>query len=449
MVNVASYRRRAAVSLVAWAAFFLLPATSGCRESPPANLLIVSLDTTRADRLGAYGYDRPTSPTLDQLAEQGALFRNAFTTAPSTLPAHSSLMTGLLPPGHGVRANGVFKLAEERNTLAEILSAHGFETGAVIGALPLDTSFGLAQGFDSYDGDFISGFSSNPGGEEGEWLGHQYHDFERRADDVTDRAIRWLEERQSRWFLFVHYFDPHLAYEPPGPWDARFEHPYDGEIAFADAELGRLLETVDELPGRTLIVLLSDHGEALGEHGEEAHNFYLYNSTLQVPLVIILDGAVEPGTTIEANVSLVDVRPTVLELLGLGDSDPIDGRSLAPALLSRGEPENGPVYGETLAPRFEQELPYLSRAVIDGDHKLIRSVTLGERKPEVSLELYDMRRDPAERTNLAGTETDLRDRLHRRLVAWSDRLEANAPRAERFDPDAETRRRLEALGYLK
>jgi arylsulfatase A-like enzyme len=341
---------------------------AGCTRPAADNLLFISFDTTRADHLGTYGYDAETSPNVDLLASKGAVFEHAFAHVPSTLPSHSSMFTGLLPPSHGVRCNGKFLLSPERLTLAEILRDEGFDTAAVLGAFPLERRFGLSQGFGLYDDEF------RPPTAEGDsriWLGHEYRDFERRADEVTDRALEWLEEREGPWFLFVHYFDPHAPYSPRGNWRSRFDSLYDAEIAFADHHLGQLVGALEGIEGRTLVVFTADHGESLGEHDEEQHGRYVYNATIHVPLVMVLEGTIQAGLRIEENVGHVDILPTVLEVLGVRTPAKLEGRSLASALGNGGQSEPAPVYRESLVFALETLQGIEVRSLISGDHKFV------------------------------------------------------------------------------
>jgi arylsulfatase A-like enzyme len=421
---------------------------SGCTRPAADNLLFVSFDTTRADHLSAYGYSRVTSPTVDGLAERGALFTSAYSHVPSTLPAHSTMFTGLLPPQHGVRCNGKFRLPESRRTLAEILADAGFDTGAVVGAFPMAKRFGIAQGFTTYDDDFATsaltakrrkGRMDNPGF----WIGHEFVDFERGADEVTDRAINWLEGRKPRWFLFAHYFDAHWPYEPAEGWGPMYESPYDAEIAYADAHLGRLLDKVATMPGRTLIVFTADHGEGLGDHGEAMHNRFLYDTTIRVPLVMALDGAVQANRRIDASVGHVDLLPTVLEFLGVPVPEGLAGRSLVP-LLNGGVLPARPVYAETLVPKLERPLGIEVRAWIEAPYKLTRTETpAGER-----VELYNLVADPGELTDLSRSQEGVAARMGERLATERDRLENSAPTPESIVVDPATEARLKSLGYL-
>ncbi len=427
----------------------LVAALVACAEPSADNLLFVSFDTTRADRLSSYVYARTTSPAVDSLAKRGVRFARAYTHVPSTLPAHSTMFTGLLPSEHGVRCNGKFRLPAERTTLAEILAGRGFETGAILGAFPLDSRFGLDQGFATYDDDFASsamtaerrkGRMDDPGF----WIGHDFVDFERGADEVSERALSWLAGREKRWFLFLHYFDAHWPYEPADAVAASHDSAYDAEIAYADHQLGRVLDAVEHMPGRTLVVFTADHGEGLGEHGEALHNRYLYDSTLRVPLVIALDGEWPHGKVIENPVGHVDLTPTLLELLGVRATATMTGRSFASLLAGKFEASRL-VYAETLIPTLERPLGIEVRALVVGRHKLVRTDTVGG---GVALELYDLLADPAETSSLARTQSETLRDLAARLEAERARLERTAAVPEPLAVDEGTELRLKSLGYL-
>ena len=433
----------------ALAIFVLATPLAGCTRPAADNLLFITFDTTRADHLSAYGYRRMTSPAIDSLAKRGAHFMRAYSQVPSTLPAHSTMFTGLLPPEDGVRCNGKYRLSAARTTLAETLAAEGFDTGAILGAFPLDSRFGLDQGFAVYDDDFASsaltakrrkGRMDDPGF----WIGHEFVDFERGADEVTGRALNWLAERKRPWFLFVHYFDAHWPYEPPEAFAGAQDSAYDAEIASADFELGRLLDAVERMPGRTLIVFTADHGEGLGEHGEQLHNRFLYDSTLHVPLVIVLDGKVAHGLKVEDPVGHVDLFSTVLELLGVRAASPPSGRSLVPLLEGKSLPPR-PVYAETLVPTLERPQGIEVRAWIDGREKLIRTDTIGG---EVRIELYDLVADPQEISDLSRVDPKRTRALLDALDAERARLEKSAVPPEALAVDEGTEQRLKSLGYL-
>jgi arylsulfatase A-like enzyme/Flp pilus assembly protein TadD len=298
------------------------------------SVVLVSLDTCRADRLGCYGYGSAATPTLDSLAASGALFLACYTTAPLTLPAHASLLTSELPPRHGVRDNGFYYLEDRATTVAEVLSSSGFRTGAVVGGYPVSAHYGLAQGFQVYDDRLPGG---RPSGLE---LGYP----ERRADVVTDKALSILRRLSaSSFFLWVHYFDPHAPYEPPSQW-AQLP-PYDGEIAYVDAQLSRLLAAV---PARALVIVTADHGEGLGDHGEDTHGSFLHETTTRVPLIISGPG-VSAGSVVRQVVSLIDVGPCILEWCGVPSPSGWQGATLWPLL--KGETGSArPAYFETFHP---------------------------------------------------------------------------------------------------
>jgi arylsulfatase A-like enzyme len=243
------------------------------------NVLLVTLDTTRADHLRAYGNTAIETPILDGLARRGVLFAEAVTPSPSTLPAHSSILSGLYPFRHGARANGTFRLGDEIRTLAEVMRGAGYQTGAVISAFVLDGRFGLTQGFDDYDDDLSTGVK------------YSRHMFRERPAELTaEVASAWLEEhaQKGRFFYWAHFFDPHATYLPPEPYRSRYAvDPYMGEIAYADERLGRLLEKLEALGvrDRTLVVVTADHGEGRGQHGEMTHSLLVYDGTLHVPLI--------------------------------------------------------------------------------------------------------------------------------------------------------------------
>ena len=383
-------------------------------EDPPTNLLLVSIDTLRADRIGSYGYPGAQTPVIDELATRGLRFDDVSSVAPITAPAHASLFTGLYPPRHGVRSNGLAPLPSEVETLAERLQGAAWSTGAIIGGFPLKERFGFSQGFDTYDDD----------------LG-QDSDAERTADRVSDLALRWLGERKGDqpFFLFLHYFDPHADYRPPDAFQDLA--PYDGEIAFVDREIGRVLDHLKEhqLLERTLVALVSDHGESLGEHGEPTHAVFVYQSTLAVPLILSGPG-VPRGEVRDTPVSLVDVPATLLERLGVaplsGDGQP---------LLTDDVPPTRPLYFESLLPAIEFRWAPL--------HGLRRGSLKWIAAPRP--ELYDLDRDPAETQNLGSSApeaTPLANSLKEMQEGWPDRTRVS------LEDDPDTRDALESLGYL-
>jgi arylsulfatase A-like enzyme/Flp pilus assembly protein TadD len=405
---------------------------SGCSRSPtgpPTSVLLVTIDTLRADRVGAFGGPPELTPHLDRLASKGARFEAAWAASPLTLPSHASLMTGLWPPRHGLRDNGQGALPSAVPTLAQALSLGGRRSAAFVGAFVLDRRFGLDRGFASYDDEIPKG----PGARTG-------IDAERPGRVVVDRALAWLEASgPSPFFLWVHLYDPHAPYDPPAPFRERFPgRPYDGEVAAADAEVGRLLEALERrgLASSTVVAVAADHGEALGDHGEPTHGLLLYEPTLRVPMIVRAPG-VAPGTRVGAPVSLVDLGPTVAGLAGTawpaGES-PRDGRDLSRELRAGREPEGADLYAETEYPRVFGWSPLA--AVRRGPHKYIQAP-----RPE----LYRLDSDPGERRDLLAGERRLAAELSGRTREIREAARSAAPAAG--DP-AETLARLASLGYL-
>jgi len=391
------------------------------------SVLLVSIDTLRADHVGVYGAVEAQTPRLDALAATGARFDTAVAPAPLTLPSHASLLTGLDPPRHGVRHNGVYRLAAGIETLAERFRAAGHATGAVTGAVVLARRYGLDQGFESYDDGASSGRSGAGGF------------LERDAAEVTDRALEWLASAPRPFFLWVHYYDPHHDYRPPSPFAERFAaSPYDGEIAYVDQELGRLLDGLEGGASRreTLVLVTADHGESLGEHGESTHSYTLYDAVLRVPL--ILRGAGVPrGRVVASLVRTVDVAPTLLALAGLPALAEIDGESLTAYLRDGPPPPARLAYAETLATRIEQGWSPLFALRSE------RHLFVSAPRPE----LYEVRADPAELENLLGSDPE---RARPAMERLSRALEKRMAAPEQETPLAvsgESLEQLRALGY--
>lgn len=401
----------------------------GLRRAPrPASVLLITLDTTRADHLGCYGRAGDPTPNLDALASHGVTFRQAYSHVPLTFPSHTSMLTGRLPTHHGVRDNGGFVLGADVPTLAERFAAAGHRTGAFVSAFVLDHRFGLARGFATYHDRVPPPLAADQGDPSGRSV---------RAAETVDRALSWLGAEPARpFFLWVHLFDPHHPYEPPEPFATRYaQDPYAGEIAYMDAELGRLLKAVADRGGPPILVaVMGDHGEGLGDHEEMTHGYFIYGNTQHVPLLLSLPGALPEGLSIEGLARGVDLAPTLLELAGLPSLPQADGTSLVPSLTSRRTGDAGPVYLESYQPRFwwgAQELLGLRSG---------RWLFVEAPRPE----LYDVAADPGERSNLAALRPAELESLRQRLRALAA---GGAPGpGPRMDP--ETERNLEALGYL-
>lgn len=425
--------------------FLALAPLMACRPEapPPRNLLLISIDTLRADHVGAYGAQGVQTPNLDRLAREGARFAAMSSAVPLTLPSHATLLTGLLPPLHGLRVNGAGRLPPDVPTLAERLSSAGFDTAAFVGAFVLDHRFGLDRGFAVYD----DAVAREAGGQAPRL------EAERPANEVVDRALAWLGQRPrggaQGFFLFVHLYDAHAPYAPPEPWRSRFAgRPYDGEIAFADAQLGRLLEALaarGELDA-TLVAAVADHGESLGEHGEDTHGLLLYEPALHVPLLLRSPGRVPAGQVVSSEASLVDLAPTLAALLGqswptpgqptagqpaAGELTQGRGRDLSP-LLAGGSLPPRPVYAETEYPAAFGWSPLA--AARENGKKLILS-------PRPAL--FDLAADPGEKQD----RKDAERRALRGLEETIAELRAAARPVAAGEIDPESRRQLASLGY--
>ncbi len=416
------------------AALVLAIATSSaCRlgHPRPAGILVITLDTTRADHLGCYGDASAVTPNLDALAKEGVRFDQAMAAVPVTLPSHSTMFTGLYPPTHGVRYNGMFRLGETSVTLAERLREAGFTTGAVPAAYAVSAKSGLAQGFDTY-----RDLYSEPG------AATLSVDAIRSAEDVVKLGLETIHAAGPKpFFVWLHFYDPHYPYVPPFPYSSRFrDHPYDGEIAYVDAQLGALFAALknDGLWDRIVVVVAGDHGEGLYQHGERLHSQLAYESTLRVPLLIKAPGAAT-GTVVREPVTLADVSPTVLELAGLPVPSGLDGISLRQALRN-GKAPIRPIYFESLAGSLAFGWSPIE-GVRRGKWKVIRG-----KDPE----LYDLDADPHETNNLAGVDAPTAADLTALLDADLSRWKASAAPATTTEApvDAEALARLASLGYV-
>ncbi len=399
--------------------------SGGCGDVRPRagqNLLVITVDTLRADRLGAYGYSKANTPNIDRMSSQGVVFEQAIAQVPVTLPSHASLFTGLVPPTHGVRDNTYFRLDDQARTLAEILKERGYQTAAFVSAFVLDGSFGLDQGFDVYDDEVAQG---------AETAGIV---AERRGELVSRSFASWVEKRSSDrpFFAWLHYFDPHLPYAPPAPYPAG----YDGEIAYVDAQVGRVLETIETsgLGENTLVVFTSDHGESLGEHGEKSHGFFVYDATLRVPLILKSAASIPEGERVATAVRTIDILPTALEALEIPVPEEVQGRSLLS--LARGDAAEIPsAYAECYVSELNfRWAPLL--ALREGGYKYIEAP-----RPE----LYDLSADPGETKNLLAEDPERAQGMRARLSELVEGLPSSF--SSRSQPDPETIARLRSLGY--
>jgi arylsulfatase A-like enzyme/Tfp pilus assembly protein PilF len=408
--------------------FRIIRPTAGVKKDPGLNVLIITLDTTRADRLGCYGYPEAGTPSLDALAAGGVRFENAICQVPLTGPSHCSLFTGAYPFVHQVHNNGSYILPPEIQTLAETLNSSGRATAAFVSSFSVDSRFGLGRGFDVYDDNFAAGqpFKSL--------------NAERRADEVYAPFARWLDvHKADRFFAWVHFFDPHIPYDPPSPYKERFaSDPYDGEIAFMDEHVGKIVDKLreDGLLQRTLVIIAGDHGEAFGEKEEMGHGVFLYEPTMRVPLIFYAENRLPRGRVVGSRVRLIDIPASVLDMLGLPGLKDSQGTSLLPYIQGKRKDDQSS-YIETYYPRENYGWSELV-GLLRGEWKYIRA-------PRE--ELYDLKRDPKEEKNLAGAKPD----IVRDMGAGLDKLVRESPspsRAEKKTLTGEEAERLRALGYV-
>ncbi len=394
------------------------------------NILLITIDTLRADRLGAYGFKEINTPNIDGLAKDGVLFEDATSHVPLTLPSHTSIMTGLFPSNHGVHDNGGFHVSPSQQTIAEVLKQNGFQTGAFVGAFVLDSSWGLNQGFNTYFDHFELPKEERVG----------LASIQRKADDVYKNAKTWLDQHQKeRFFLWVHFYDPHSPYEPPETYDHMYPgRPYIAEIAYTDSVVGKLLSELDKtgIRDKTVILLAGDHGESLGEHRESTHAFFVYDATLHVPMILSIPDHKFRGKRISKQVRLVDVFPTVLQLAGVSVPENIQGRSLLHYVLSSDNTKSPPSYAECYYPQYHFGWSRLL-SLRDGNYKYIDTS-----KPE----LYDLKNDPQELNNLYTQKNDIAIQLRAELkkIEIATSQAAMQPGAI----DDETHEKLASLGYV-
>ncbi len=411
-------------SVLLWAPAVLAAA------GPSPNVVVITIDTLRADHLGCYGYKQIRTPNIDALAAEGARFERAYTPVPVTLPAHTVIFTGTYPMLSGMHDFAANKLSPTQPTLASVLKEQGYTTGAVIGSAVLDSRFGLNHGFDFYYDhfDFNRLQESN------------LDEMERPGNVVADVTLDWLGKNyQKKFFLWMHLYDPHYPYRPPPPYrDEYKDRLYDGEIAFADAQVGRLIRFLKEkgLYRNTLIVLTGDHGESLGEHGEKTHGFFIYNATLHVPVIFHLPGGVSAKTMPEL-VSLADLMPTVLKALKIEAPPQVQGRNLLPLMAPRKEDESRSLYGETFLPRLHFNWSELRGVETENYH------FIDAPKPE----LYDLTKDAGETQNLFPQKKAVAEEMRARLATLIRQYSAGQELAEKTGLDPALMERLKSLGY--
>ena len=426
-----SVARQRSLRFVVLAAFLLIGLGAAyffLRPTRP-NVVLITFDTTRADHIGSYGYQNGLTEAFDQLAREGVLFEKAYAPAPLTLPSHSTMLTGLYPPEHGLRVNGAGRLARQIPLLPELLKQSGYHTGAFVAAFVLDSKFGLERGFDVYDDDLSETKAA-------------IHSAERRREgaSVVDAALKWLYSKPSGpFFCWIHLYDAHGEYDPrKDQFGEQFARsPYDAGIAVEVHQLERVRNFLKArgLDKNTYLIIAGDHGEGLDEHGEDEHGMLLYNSTLHVPFVIAGPSGCKAGHRVTENVSLVDMTPTILDLLQIPAPKHVSGRSLTSALA--GAPlDDRPLYAETEAPFLDNRWSPL-HAVFSGRWKYIHTT---------KKELFDLENDPREETNLVVADADQTKEMQSILEVTQEKFEvASAGNLALSDKDLAT---LSALGYV-
>ena len=410
-----------------------LPALQVAAEEPKKptfNVVLITIDTLRADHVGCYGYKQIKTPNIDSVAADGVRFEHAFTPVPVTLPSHTAILTGTYPMLSGMHDFSGNKLSPQQVTLATVLKQAGYVTGAVVASAVLDSRFGLNQGFDFYYDHFDFSRLEEANLDE----------MERPGNVVADQALEWLgKNSQKKFFLWMHLYDPHYPYRPPEPYRQEYAaQPYDGEIAFADEQVGRLLRFLKDngLYQNTVIVLSGDHGESLGEHGEKTHGFFIYNVTMHVPLIIHLPGK-STTQTVDDPVSLVDLMPTVLAATGLDIPSQVQGRSLVPALRGEKIDQDRTLYGETFLPRLHFNWSEL-RGAENAKYHFIDAP-----RPE----LYDLTKDPGELRNLFPEKKAVAEEMRAKLAGLIREYSAGKELAEKTGLDPALMERLKSLGY--
>ncbi len=392
------------------------------------NVLLITLDTTRADRLGCYGYSKAKTPNLDYLAANGVLFSHAYSPVPLTCPSHCSILTGTYPLFHQVRNNGTYYLSSELKTLAESLKEKGLQTAAFVSSFTVDSRFGLDQGFDIYDDQLSPGQT------------FKALTSERKADKVFASFSQWLDvSRTTPFFAWVHFFDPHLPYEPPSPYLEQFpDDPYDGEVAYMDFYVGKILDKLKEkgILAGTLIIAAGDHGEAFGEKQEKGHGVFIYESTMRIPLIFYAENNLPKGKTVEARVRLIDIMPSVLDMLDVERPADVQGFSLLPFIEGKKKGDLSS-YIESYYPRENFGWAELV-GLLEGEWKYIKA-------PQE--ELYNLHQDPQEQVNLIREQSmvamKMRDKLEEIIQDSISPLTA-----EKRNLTAEERERLRSLGYV-
>jgi arylsulfatase A-like enzyme/cytochrome c-type biogenesis protein CcmH/NrfG len=410
-------------------ACLLLPVAALAAAGPAPNVVVITIDTLRPDHLGCYGYKQIQTPAIDALASESTRFDRAYTSVPVTLPSHTGIFTGTYPMLSGMHDFAANKLNPTQPTMASILKDQGYTTGAIIGSAVLDSRFGLNHGFDFYYDhfDFSRLQESN------------LEEMERPANVVVDVTLDWLSKNyQKKFFLWMHLYDPHYPYRPPEPFATQYkDRPYDGEIAFADSQVARVIAFLKakNLYKNTIIVLSGDHGESLGEHGEQTHGFFIYNATLHVPLLIHLPGE-GAGKSVAKLVNLADILPTLLATMKVAQPSQIQGENLLPMMEAKAG-DSRSLYAETFLPRLHFNWSELRGVETENYH------FIDAPKPE----LYDLSKDPGETQNLYAQKKAVSDEMHAKLAALIRQYSVGQELAQKTGLDPSLMERLKSLGY--
>lgn len=400
------------------------------------NVVLFTLDTTRADHLPVYGYSNTDTPTISSMARKGIVFEHCITPTPLTLPSHASIMTGMYPIYHGIRINGVTALSDENITLAEEFKRAGYNTSAFIAAFVLDGRWGLKQGFDHYDDNFdLEKYKTLDLGK-----------VQIPANEVIDKAIKWLDKHaEEPFFTWIHLYDPHVPYSPPEPYLSEYGKRgmvglYDGEIAFMDSQIGRFINWLKSkgVYRNTIFVFVGDHGEGLGEHGEQTHGYFIYNYAIHVPLIVVIPLEKFQGKRIKAQVRTIDIFPTLLEMIGLEVPPATHGKSLLPLIFNPGKGKDRPAYSEAMAPQLQYNWAALYGLRIP-PYQYIDAP-----KPE----FYNIIKDPKELNNIIKPNWILAKRYREKLYKLIEETSRNAIKTVIADVDSETMKKLATLGYL-
>ena len=401
-------------------------------RSPSLNILLITVDTLRADYLSCYGGKKVGTPQIDHLAERGILFEKAFAHNVVTLPSHINILTGTYPLYHGVQDNAGFRLGEEAITLSEVLKQEGYKTGAFIGAFPLDERFGLNQGFDLYDDYYGDTTAQN-----------DFSFVERRAEEVVRRAVEWIDQnRKENWFCWVHVYDPHAPYNPPPSYKEKYPgNFYAGEVAYSDFALGNLFGFLreNELEKNTLVVITADHGEGLGDHQEPTHGVFAYNTTLHIPLIIYQPRIFPEPKAVRRMVRHIDLMPTVLDIVGIKIPREVQGHSLIPIIRDPEKEKVEDCYFEAMTPYLNRDWAPLQGVLVDKFKYIDLPI----------VELYDVESDYKEENNLAAQDKSTVEKLNKRLQSLIKKYSSKTTReAKKVKEDPETLEKLRALGYV-